>query len=164
MSDPRYSSVQLEAERRADFRWVREVLFESRGPRTSCAEQSSDDDESSRTAVHPHGVRAKIPEGLDFWLTDQMFIYPLKIGLNTIGRAAENDVVVDDTAISRRHFAILIHAVHGCELHDISSKNGTFLNEMRLNGPTPLNPGDHIRICDRSFIFQSRRHNAGIHR
>lgn len=90
---------------------------------------------------------------LRFWLADDQFIYPLKIGLNTVGRASDNDVVVADCFISRRHCAILMHTRRGCELHDTASKNGTFLNGAKLLRPTALKSGDTIRICDRQFVF-----------
>src|SRR5581483_9812419 len=94
--------------------------------------------------------------GVRFWLLDRESVYPLKIGLNTIGRAPENDVVLKDAFVSRRHCAILVHAGDGCELHDTASKNGTFLNGRKLAGPTPLNPGDEIRMCDCQLVFLTR--------
>ena len=88
-----------------------------------------------------------------YWLVDRDSVYPLKVGLNTIGRMPDNDVAVLDGSISRRHCAIIIHATRGSELYDTASKNGTFLNGQRVSVPTQLNPGDQIRLCDRQFIF-----------
>ena len=65
-------------------------------------------------------------------------------------------MVVQDCYISRRHCAILVHSGEGCELHDTASKNGTFVNGQRIPGPTRLNPGDEIRLCDRQLIFMSK--------
>src|SRR6266436_6306544 len=45
----------------------------------------------------------------------------------------------------------------GCELYDIASKNGTYINGNRLSGPTQLSSGDEIRMCDRQFVFMSKR-------
>src|SRR5262249_17802187 len=81
-----------------------------------------------------------------FWLMDKDAIYPLKVGVNTIGRLPDNDVVVQAPYVSRRHCAILVHAGDGCELHDIASKNGTFINGRKLEGPTRLNSGDELRM------------------
>jgi pSer/pThr/pTyr-binding forkhead associated (FHA) protein len=80
----------------------------------------------------------------------------LKIGVNTVGRSSENDVVVRDAYISRRHCAILVHLHNGCELHDTASKNGTYLNGKRLDGPHRLQSGDEIRICERQFVFMTK--------
>jgi hypothetical protein len=53
--------------------------------------------------------------------------------------------------------AILVHLRDGCELHDIASKNGTYLNGVRLSRPTRLRSGDEIRVCDQRFVFLSRQ-------
>ena len=44
-----------------------------------------------------------------------------------IGRADDNDVVVDDLSVSRHH-ADLRNTGHGFEILDLGSRNGTFLN------------------------------------
>jgi pSer/pThr/pTyr-binding forkhead associated (FHA) protein len=72
----------------------------------------------------------------------------------------DNDVVIQDACISRRHCAILIHLSHGCELHDVASKNGTFINGHRLTGPTQLNSGDEITMCNRQFVFVTKEDAA----
>lgn len=162
MSDPRLNSVHLEPPRRLLFRQARDVLLNARGYQTVAAEEEKGDDSaqgSPHTMVLNPG--AKPPEGVKFWLVDKEFLYPLKVGLNTIGRAPENDVVVPDAYVSRRHCAILVHAGDGCELHDIASKNGTFLNGRKLTGPTPLSLGDEIRMCDRQLVFMSQSDDAG---
>jgi pSer/pThr/pTyr-binding forkhead associated (FHA) protein len=41
-------------------------------------------------------------------------------------------------------------------LHDTASKNGTYLNGAKIIGPTPIKPGDEVRICNRQFVFLSR--------
>jgi pSer/pThr/pTyr-binding forkhead associated (FHA) protein len=89
-------------------------------------------------------------------LLDKDYVYPLKFGLNTIGRMPDNDVVVQDACVSRRHCAIMVHASNVCELHDVASKNGTFINGRRLTGPTPLAPGDEICMCSRQLVFVSK--------
>src|SRR4029077_10818301 len=92
-------------------------------------------------ASDPHTINDElpspvpVPKDLQFWLLDKEFVYPPRIGLNTIGRSPENDVVVKDGYVSRRHCAILVHAGDGCELHDTASKNGTFINGRKLGGP-----------------------------
>jgi pSer/pThr/pTyr-binding forkhead associated (FHA) protein len=67
----------------------------------------------------------------------------------------DNDVVISDGSVSRRHCAILVHTQRGCELHDTASKNGTFLNGKRVMGPTRLSDGDQIRMCDHTVVFKS---------
>jgi len=157
MSDPRFNSVHLPAPRRQDYRRARQELFQACGNRTLYAENHKPAS-SSNTLVSAKGNVADADGGeADFWLMDKEFLYPLKVGLNTLGRSPDNDVVVADEFISRRHCAIVVHLHEGrCELHDTASKNGTFLNGTKLATPTSLRPGDEIRVCDRRFVFVSR--------
>jgi pSer/pThr/pTyr-binding forkhead associated (FHA) protein len=67
----------------------------------------------------------------------------------------DNDVVLKDASVSRRHCAIVVHATRGCELHDTASKNGTYLNGKRIGGPTRLINGDQIRLCEVTLVFQA---------
>ena len=160
MGDPRLNSLHLDPPRRQDYRRARELLLEARGNHTLCAEQNVEELISSHTVIqNAGGVRS--PESLDCWLMDKEFIYPLKVGVNTVGRLPDNDVVVQAPYVSRRHCAILVHAGDGCELHDIASKNGTFINGHKLSGPTRLHSGDEIRMCDLRLTFLSRTGNAG---
>ena len=87
---------------------------------------------------------------------DRESAYPLKIGVNTIGRLPDNDVVIPGAYVSRRHCAILVHAGDGCELYDIASKNGTYINGQKMTSPVRLKPGDDIRMCDQHLVYMSR--------
>jgi len=155
MGDPRLNSLHLDPLRRQEFRRSREALLQARGQETLYAERQRDD--SSNTLIRsPTG--GDLPDHLTCWLRDKDFIYPLKVGLNTMGRSSDNDLVVEDLYISRRHCAILVHHDGSCVLHDMSSKNGTYLNGVKIGGPTPLRAGDEIRICNRQFVFVTRAH------
>jgi hypothetical protein len=155
MTDPRLNSVHLDFPRRDDFRRAREMLLGGRGMQTLAGEkQISPSAEGSHTMVQEALERA--PTSADHWLMDQEAIYPLKIGVNTVGRLPDNDIVIRGPYVSRRHCAILVHAGEKCELYDIASKNGTFINGAKLGGPTSLHSGDKIQMCDRHFVFMSR--------
>jgi hypothetical protein len=156
MLDPRLNSLHLDPVRRQDYRRAREALLHSRGEKTLCAEQHPPAEEPEICSTFIQNPDAKPPENLNCWLVDKEFIYPLKTGVNTLGRSNDNDVVVQDSYVSRRHCAILVHSNKTCELHDTASKNGTFLNGTKLTGPTPLKSGDEIRICDKQFVFFSK--------
>lgn len=150
MSDSPFSSVHLHTlPRRQDYRRARELLLRSRGDQTLAAER----------AVTLKGQPAS-PTMIDKGTVSPRYVlrcgdvaYPLTVGLNTIGRFAENSVLLPQRHISRRHCAIVVHAGSGCELHDLASKNGTFLNGQRLAKPTWLVAGDQIRLCDQLFVF-----------
>jgi hypothetical protein len=160
MNDPRLNSVHLEFPRREDFRRARGELLQARGSHTLAHEQSA----ASRLGdshTMTGDLDSAIPASAEFWLLDRAEIYPLRIGVNTIGRLPDNDVVIQGPYVSRRHCAILVHAGDGCELYDIASKNGTYINGSRLSGPTHLHAGDEIRMCDRQFVFMSRQGKDG---
>jgi pSer/pThr/pTyr-binding forkhead associated (FHA) protein len=155
MSDPRLCSVHLEAlPRRQEYRRAREALLGACGSQTLAAckdEQGNWVVNSPNTLIQ--NEPGKAPRAHKYMLMDKEFTYPLHVGLNTVGRLTDNDVVVDDASVSRRHCAIVVHVNNGCEVHDTASKNGTFVNGRRITGPTRLAPGDEIRMCNRQLIF-----------
>ncbi len=153
MADPRLNSVHLEMPRRQAFRLAREAVLDARGWETIAVELK---DESDRPATAVERAAEAGASETQIWLVDRDYVYPLHIGLNVVGRSPENDVVIQDGYVSRRHCAILIHANNRVELFDIASKNGTYLNGNKLHGSTPLKPGDEIRMCDRQLIFMTQ--------
>ncbi|RMH45581.1 MAG: FHA domain-containing protein [Gammaproteobacteria bacterium] len=85
--------------------------------------------------------------------------FDLTSGEVTIGRRSDNDIHIDDLAVSGRHARIVVlpdpylEDVMRCELHDCGSTNGTFLNEVQITKPTILRHGDVIRIGFQRFKF-----------
>jgi hypothetical protein len=154
MADPRLNSVHLEAPRRQEYRRARDILLRAGGSQTLCFSRDPESSAVNHTLIE----KGKgMPErGLTCWLADGAFLYPLHVGVNTLGRSSSNDVVVDDAYASRRHSAILVHTGGTFELHDMASKNGTYLNGARLSAPALLKSGDEIRISERPFIFCTR--------
>jgi len=71
-----------------------------------------------------------------------------------LGRGAVCDVQVEDEACSRRHAQLSV-AGDGTTvtLQDLSSKNGTFRNEGRVQGCVQLEGGDQIRIGESRFVL-----------
>ncbi|MCA9899887.1 MAG: FHA domain-containing protein [Anaerolineales bacterium] len=65
----------------------------------------------------------------------------------TIGRSANNGIVINDAEISRRHAQLTPQGI-SYMLEDLGSTNGTFVNGLRLNQPTALNHGDTIEFGD----------------
>jgi pSer/pThr/pTyr-binding forkhead associated (FHA) protein len=62
----------------------------------------------------------------------------------TIGRA-ECDVELSDPDVSRLH-AVVRAVDAGLALEDLSSTNGTFVNDSRISGITPISAGDVVRF------------------
>lgn len=73
----------------------------------------------------------------------QMFKLPL--GASVLGRASTCEVRVDDEGISRQH-ARVRHDNGRAWLEDMASRNGTFVNGIKLTGPTELHEGDKIQL------------------
>lgn len=79
--------------------------------------------------------------------------FPLDADLIRIGRASKNDIVIDRRSVSRFHSQIT-RLVDGLVLEDLSSTNGTFVNDTRLEGqPHTLSVGDVVRFGDEQVIF-----------
>ncbi|MBO0701122.1 MAG: FHA domain-containing protein [Zavarzinella sp.] len=91
--------------------------------------------------------------GTHCWLLDRGRQVPLKVGLNSIGRLPDNDIVIDDATVSRRHCAVVVHSDLTVELHDVASKNGTTINGRKIQGPTRLHDGDEIGLSEHRLQF-----------
>ncbi len=63
----------------------------------------------------------------------------------TLGRQGDNDLVLLDTRISRRH-ARIIKDNEGYMLEDMGSRHGTFVNGERLTASRRLKSGDQISL------------------
>jgi pSer/pThr/pTyr-binding forkhead associated (FHA) protein len=62
-----------------------------------------------------------------------------------IGRMKENDLVINNLAVSRFH-AALRRVGEGFEIEDLGSENGTFVNGVPVKGRVALAPGAEIGI------------------
>ena len=72
--------------------------------------------------------------------------------LISIGRASDNDVILDDPEVSRHHCQLkLQHGAYG--LTDLGSRNGSWINGHPVS-EAALGPGDSIRIGGTEIVFQ----------
>ncbi len=164
MLDPCLYSCHLEYPRRQRYGAARAAILEARGPATLDAEvaerAAADPDQiANDNVIH---FRELLP-GTKYALVDLEtgLRFPLRTGINTIGRYKENDIVIDINAVSRRHCVILVHANGGCELHDTASRNGTFVNHVLVRaGRIP--PGSVITIIQKRFmlVVEDDRHST----
>ena len=69
----------------------------------------------------------------------------------TIGRDASADIVVAQTAVSRRH-AQVIASANGYVVNDLST-NGIFVNGVKVNASQSLSRADVIRVGTEEFRF-----------
>jgi hypothetical protein len=80
--------------------------------------------------------------------------FSLRTGRQTIGRASNNDIVVDESSVSSSHGWIINQPGH-CVIMNTLSTNGTFVNDKRIHEAT-LKHGDHIRLGQAEFVFLTR--------
>ncbi len=74
----------------------------------------------------------------------------------TIGRAPGASLVLADPSVSRVHARISADAV----LEDAGSSHGTWLDGVRVTGPSPLRDGAMIRLGDAELRVERRRDGA----
>ncbi len=73
----------------------------------------------------------------------------------TVGRTANNDVVVEDVQVSKFHAFFRINA-DKVEIADAGSRNGTFIGKLRLEAkgpPRPIRVGEHVSFGRVEFTF-----------
>jgi hypothetical protein len=73
----------------------------------------------------------------------------------TIGRVAENDVQLVDDTVSRHHAVIELQDGGRVVLHDLGSRNGTFIDGVRLTGSRVLAGGEQLRFGDEQLRVES---------
>lgn len=64
----------------------------------------------------------------------------------TIGRHPDNNVIINDPIVGRRHLQITQHDDGHFSVLDLNSTNGTFVNGKRVCGEVRLNPNDKIQV------------------
>ncbi|MFJ5263162.1 FHA domain-containing protein [Streptomyces sp. NPDC088387] len=79
-------------------------------------------------------------------------IRPLPTRTVRIGRAADNDLVLDDLVVSRRHAELRARPDGTYEIVDLGSHNGTYLNGGLVDS-APVGPGDVVGIGHSSFCL-----------
>ena len=80
--------------------------------------------------------------------------YPIAGDRIKIGREEDNDIVIDNAAVSRHH-AKIERAGGGYVVSDLNSTNGTFVNENRITQGVKLQDGDIIIVGKHTITLES---------
>jgi DNA-binding winged helix-turn-helix (wHTH) protein len=107
------------------------------------------DIEDAATGQRTSGTR-RHPAG---WLVSASRSVPLYEGSQIIGRDPTLEIFLDSTKVSRRHARIEIRGTQAT-MEDLGSKNGSFVEGVRIEGPTFLRPGHSVRIGPFTFGFR----------
>jgi hypothetical protein len=71
----------------------------------------------------------------------------------SLGRGEDNDVVIPHASVSRAH-ARLMRRNGVFELTDLSSTNGSYVNEQPVHGPVRVTSGNQVRLGDVRFVLR----------
>ncbi len=97
--------------------------------------------------VKKSALKPIVPDGSD----NEYEVFDLE-DFVSIGRDFDNDLILDDTLVSRRH-AIIIWKNDGYYLEDMKSSNGSFINDQKINEPIKLEDGDILTFGSTQYSF-----------
>ncbi|HMV48017.1 MAG TPA: DUF3616 domain-containing protein [Blastocatellia bacterium] len=89
----------------------------------------------------------------------------LKDAETKIGKGPQNDIILPDASVSSAH-AMVSFANGVFTLNDLGSRNGTFVNDTRVNEPRTLEHGDLIKMghCTLTFRLEEAETTLSIPR
>lgn len=73
--------------------------------------------------------------------------YPIMRTISRIGRGKDNELILDDASISRRHAEMHRNSTGGFEIIDMNSMNGVYVNGEKI-GRAKLQEGDEVEVGD----------------
>ncbi len=83
-------------------------------------------------------------------------VFPLAEGESVLGRDPDVQVLVDVPGVSRRHARIVVRGAE-VAVEDLGSKNGTFVGDRRVDGPTSLADRDRVRLGHTVLVYRCAR-------
>ncbi len=118
------------------------VYKDLKEPSSSSAKLKRGASSSTRVVIlESPGMRS----GATFFLTDQ----------TVIGRSPECDIEIADNSVSHHHASISRDGA-SFKVQDLGSKNGTYMNQRKILGPTRVKHGDIIKVGKTTFEFMEQ--------
>jgi pSer/pThr/pTyr-binding forkhead associated (FHA) protein len=91
--------------------------------------------------------------GLEVWGARGQAFFGLETSPVIIGRNADCDLVLDDDSVSRHHAAL--EQLGGVwQIHDLGSRNGTWINGAKLMGEQALRHSDTVNVGRVRLVFR----------
>jgi hypothetical protein len=108
-------------------------------------------DETQEMRPAPGETRTENIPRKAFLIVGGSKIYSLDKGVINIGRKLDNQLVIDDPRVSRRHAQLRVVKGHYM-IFDLDSSGGTFVNGERISQET-LHPGDVISLAGVPMVY-----------
>ena len=83
-------------------------------------------------------------------------VFTLAEGESVLGRDPAAQVLVDVPGVSRRHARIVVRGAE-VAVEDLGSKNGTFVGDRCVDGPTLLADRDRLRLGHTVLVYRCAR-------
>jgi ABC transport system ATP-binding/permease protein len=103
-------------------------------------------------AIEAGPIAPTLPDALSREGNRLTTVMPMPVGNLRIGRAPDNNLVLDDLLVSRHHAELRQRPSGGFEIADLGSQNGTFVNGRRVT-VQPVTGSDTIGIGHSTFRF-----------
>jgi pSer/pThr/pTyr-binding forkhead associated (FHA) protein len=97
-----------------------------------------------------------IKEDIGFILLDERGNAFTLYDINTIGRAPDADIVIEDPFLSSKH-ALIAKKGRKVIIQDLHSTNGVFVNGKRIKKPVALKENDEITMGQYKYSFLRRK-------
>jgi pSer/pThr/pTyr-binding forkhead associated (FHA) protein len=85
----------------------------------------------------------------------------VEVGEEVVVGREDAGLTIEDEEISRRH-AVIRPGNDGIEIEDLGSRNGTFVNGVRIESTTQLAGGDTVKLGQSVFEVESARAAATV--
>jgi hypothetical protein len=80
----------------------------------------------------------------------------------TLGRKDDNDIVLDNPAVSARHCVFGLQGLADVWVEDLGSTNGTFVNNARIKGRQQLHDEDVVAIAGFRIRYLAASDDSGF--
>lgn len=93
------------------------------------------------------------------WLIADSWRVPLRTGETLLGREGDGVVRLPSSSVSRRHASVIVTGA-AAQVSDLGSKNGTYVDEIKIDHPVVLRDGARLRFGTLELTYRSAAHGA----